>query len=320
VLPIDEWSVGSGCGSENPGVDDDAWQNAVARVSLLKAAAAAQLVGDASGRGPEWARVGAGVHALWNASEQHHNQFTSALCPNGWGGTHYEARNTVCPEDVNLMASYPLGDAMEVPIEVAERDALLFTPLTCRENAGMTTNMHIVMWLYLSELQADRAHGPYAVEAMRELNRSMHAACYGPFWVRNEVDKHADVIGAHYDNSKFTTGDGGLLQAILNGFGGLRILDERTLKLLRPHLPDDVGALRLRRLAWHGRALNYSVALAPGGGATLATLAVAAGAPVAATKAGGAGACASLALGGSALTVDAASEDWPLLVREGACP
>ena len=143
VLPIDEWCVGSGCGCESPGVDDDAWQNALARVSLLRAAEAAQLVDDQSGRAPEWARVGAGVYPLWNESGAHHNQFTSPTCPGGWGGTHYTARNTVCPEDVNLMASYPLGDAMGVSIEVAERDALLFAPLTCRENAGMTTNMHV---------------------------------------------------------------------------------------------------------------------------------------------------------------------------------
>jgi hypothetical protein len=322
VLPIDEWCVGSGCGCETPGVDDDAWQNAIARVSLLKAAAAAAIVNDSSGRAAAWARIGAGINLLWNASGAHHNQFTSEQCPGGWGGSHYEQRNTVCPEDVNLAASYPLGDELGVPLEVAEKDALLFAPLTCRENAGMTTPMHAIMWLGLSELQADRQHGSYAVAAERELNRSMHAACYGPFLVRNEVDKHADVLGAHYDNAKFLTGDGGFLQALLNGYGGLRLFDERTLKLLRPHLPDDVGALRLRRVAWHGRALNYTVALAAGGGggggALTASLAVDAGGPLAATQGGGA--CAELVPGGATLSVDAACETcWPLLVREGAC-
>jgi hypothetical protein len=43
VLPIDEWCVGSGCGCESPGVDDDAHTNAVVRLSLLKAAQAAQV-------------------------------------------------------------------------------------------------------------------------------------------------------------------------------------------------------------------------------------------------------------------------------------
>jgi len=207
-----------------------------------------------------------------------------------------------------------------VPLEVAEKDALLFAPLTCRENAGMTTPMHVIMWLQLTELQADRNGGAYAVAAERELNRSMHAACYGPFLVRNEVDKHADVLGAHYDNSKFLTGDGGFLQGLLNGYAGLRIFNESALKLLRPHLPDDVGALRLRRVAWHGRALNYTIALAAG--AMTASLAVDAGAPVAATQGGGGGSgvCSQLLPGGAALSVDAACEAcWPLLVREGAC-
>lgn len=35
VLPIDEWCVGSGCGCETPGVDDDAQMNGVTKASLL---------------------------------------------------------------------------------------------------------------------------------------------------------------------------------------------------------------------------------------------------------------------------------------------
>jgi trehalose/maltose hydrolase-like predicted phosphorylase len=318
VLPIDEWSVGSGCGSENPGVDDDAWQNAVTRVSLLRAADAASIVNDTSGRSSLWREVGSGVFPLWNESKGHHNQFTSATCPGGWGGSHYEDRNTVCPEDVNLMASYPLGDEMQIPIEIAERDALLFTPLTCRENAGMTTTMHTIMWLYLSEQQVDKVHGSYVIAAQEEFNRSMHAAAYGPFNVRNEVDKHNDVIGAHYDNSKFLTGEGGYLQSIINGFGGLRILNETTLKMLRPHLPDDVGLLRIRNFSWHGHDMNYTISENNSTGVVSAELVLVGGESLAAETYDKS--CVDLLVGGPTLIVDANSEEeWPILVREGNC-
>ena len=46
-----------------------------------------------------------------------------------------------------------------------------------------------------------------------------------PLHVSSQVDVHQDVIGGHFNNSKFLTGDGGLLQALVHGYGGLRIVD-----------------------------------------------------------------------------------------------
>jgi hypothetical protein len=40
-----------------------------------------------------------------------------------------------------------------------------------------------------------------------------------------QVDAHQDVIGGHFNNSKFLTGDGGFLQALVHGYGGIRIVD-----------------------------------------------------------------------------------------------
>jgi hypothetical protein len=316
VLPIDEWSVGSGCGSENPGVDDDAWQNGVTRVSLLRAVDAARIINDTSGRSILWEQIGKRVYPLWNESNGHHNQFTSSTCPGGWGGSHYTERNTVCPEDVNLMASYPLGDAMNIPIDIAEKDALLFTPLTCKENAGMTTTMHTIMWLYLSEQQTDKLHGSYVLAAQEEFNRSMHAAAYGPYNVRNEVDKHNDILGAHYDNSKFLTGDGGFLQAIVNGYSGLRILDDTTLKILRPHLPDDIGILHLRRFAWHNRDLNLTISNNTSDKVT-AELVLDSGEPLFVYT--NVNVCMNLTIDDTPIRIDSSSNQWPLLIKEGYC-
>ena len=190
TLPIDEWCVGSGCGCETPGVDDDAQMNGVTKASLLGAAAAAAALNVDAPRAALWQAVGEAVVLLFNTSGGgHHDQFSSPSCPDGWGGSHYLPSHTVCPEDVNML-TYPLGDLLNITDAVARADMELFAPITCRENAGMTTPMHAIVWLQLGE--QDRA--------MAEFNRSMHAACYGPFLVRNEVDKHADVPGGHFDS------------------------------------------------------------------------------------------------------------------------
>lgn len=247
VLPIDEWSVGSGCGSENPGVEDDAQMNGVVKASLLLAGAAARALGTITPRSLLWEAVGANVVLLYNTSHGHHDQFTSPTCPDGWGGSHYTPSHTVCPSDVEHL-TYPLADVLNTSAADSRADAELFIPITCRENAGMTTPMHTVVWLGLGE----------EALAAAEFNRSMHAACYGPYNVRNEVDKHADVPGGHFDNTHFLTGDGGYLQALLNGYGGLRIV-QGELKMLQPTLPESVGALTLRAISWHGCVMTVRV-------------------------------------------------------------
>lgn len=252
TLPIDEWCVGSGCGCETPGVDDDAQMNGVVKASLLGAAMAARVLGIDEPRAALWQAVGDAVVLLFNTTGGgHHDQFTSPSCPDGWGGDHYSPSHTVCPEDVNMLV-YPLGDLLKISDATARADMELFAPITCRENAGMTTPMHAINWLQLGEQSL----------AMAEFNRSMHAALYGPFLVRNEVDKHADVPGGHFDNTHFLTGDGGYLQALMNGFGGLRVTAGGLL-LRRPYLPDSVGRLTLRAIAWRGGGhLTLSVAAA----------------------------------------------------------
>jgi trehalose/maltose hydrolase-like predicted phosphorylase len=250
VLPIDEWSVGSGCGSEAPGVNDDAQMNGVVKASLLLAAAAARVLGKVSERSLLWDAVGRSVVILYNTTHGHHDQFTSPACPGGWGGTHYtSSAHTVCPTDVEHL-TYPLGDVLNISAADSRADAELFFGLTCRENAGMTTPIHTIVWLALGE----------PALAAAEFNRSMHAAAYGAFNVRNEVDKHVDVPGGHFDNTHFLTGDGGFLQALINGYGGLRITLE-GLRLLQPTLPESVGTLALRGIVWRGCRYTINVTL-----------------------------------------------------------
>eukprot|EP00051_Salpingoeca_urceolata_P020106 m.299134 g.299134 ORF g.299134 m.299134 type:complete len:912 (+) comp19543_c1_seq5:107-2842(+) len=248
ILPIDEWCVHSGCGCEKTGVADDAQMNGASKAALLAAAKAADVLGNTTARSALWAKVGDGIRLLFNQTGNHHIQFDSPTCPDGHGGTHYSSRHTVCPEDV-LLLTYPLGDVLKLTDQdVAKADVETFFDITCMENAGMTTPIQTIVWLQVQN----------HTMAQRTFNRSMFAACYGPFNVRNEVDKHADVVGAHFDNTHFLTGDGGFLQAVLYGYGGLRIT-EAGLLLHRPFVPDDVATLVLRSLAWRRNRLTVTV-------------------------------------------------------------
>ena len=146
-----------------------------------------------------------------------------------------------------MLLSYPLGDALNISQDVTRADAELFIPITCKENAGMTTPIHTNTLLMLGE----------EALAQGEFNRSMRAACYGAFNVSNEVDKHPNVQGAHYDNSHFLTG-GGFLQALLYGYAGMRVT-ESGVKLRPPALPEEVGRLAFASLQWRGVAFMASV-------------------------------------------------------------
>ena len=104
----------------------------------------------------------------------------------------------------------------------------------------------------------------------------------------------------------FLTGDGGFLQALLNGYGGLRVTFE-GLKMLRPTLPESVGELRLRRIAWRGGHLTVAV------GPTAQTVALLDGPPLCLTDASG-GNSHPLAPGGAAAQLDIATFAYPALL------
>ena len=141
---------------------------------------------------------------------------------------------------------------------------------------------------------------------------AMHAAAYGPFHVRNEVDKHADIIGADFDNAKFLTGDGGFLQLLMNGYGALRVVDHGLLLRAAPAPPGaDAARMRMRGVTWHGRVFDLDATRAR------TVVSLAAGGADAAVVDGG-GACAPIAAGES-VALDAGSFFWPALFVE-KCP
>jgi trehalose/maltose hydrolase-like predicted phosphorylase len=99
-----------------------------------------------------------------------------------------------------------------------------------------------------------------------------------------------------------------MVQAMLNGWGGLRLQDA-GLGLLAPALPEGVGALTLRKIAWRGLALTLVIS------AEQQTLELVGGPPGAAALVTDAlGARYSLTLGGPAAVLPRSAFAYPGLL------
>ena len=112
----------------------------------------------------------------------------------------------------------------------------------------------------------------------------MYGVCYGPFNLRNEIDRHNSTVGGHGSNTHFVTGDGGFINAFVSGFGGLMLGASQTedaIRLSRPTVPERTLGLRFNGLRFRGRDLDYEV------GPTTLTFTVNSGGPVCVTASGG---------------------------------
>eukprot|EP01084_Bolivina_argentea_P106703 190888_1 len=255
VLPVDEWCVGANCGCETPGVNNDAQTNAVCKLALKYAVLASKILNITNSNINLYETVYENIAILFNNTFNHHTQFNSNLCPNGYGGDNYTPRHTVCPEDV-LYLSYPLNgiDELNITKNITNNDYNYFVPITCQENAGMTTPIHTIVQLLL--MSDNIVTNTNVME--NEFNRSMYAAAYGPYNIRNEVDKHSNIVGGHFDNTHFLTGNGGFIQQFVFGFSGIKIV-QNGLKFEKSYLPNNIGQLRLRKLNWITFYMNVEI-------------------------------------------------------------
>jgi hypothetical protein len=88
----------------------------------------------------------------------------------------------------------------------------------------------------------------------------MYGCCYGPFNLRNEIDRHNSTVGGHGSNTHFVTGDGGFINSFVSGFGGLLLgRSQQALVLAKPTLPDRATGLRFRGLAYLNGRFDYEV-------------------------------------------------------------
>lgn len=204
-------------------VDNNAFTNAAARAALLAAVDAALDLGHTAP--PEWRRVADGLVIRRDGD--------LVLEYDGYDG------RAIKQADVELL-TFPLEHPLEAGSILRNLDT--YRRVTDPDGPAMGKCISSIVAAQLGRREEALAlfRGCY------EPNRS------GPFYALAETPTNGAV--------NFLTGVGGALQALLFGFGGLRLHD--GVLAVDPLLPRAWTALRFSRIAWRGRSL--SLAILPG--------------------------------------------------------
>ncbi|XP_028400693.1 protein-glucosylgalactosylhydroxylysine glucosidase-like [Dendronephthya gigantea] len=148
----------------------------------------------------------------------------------------YNLNVTVKQADVILLG-YPLMFNMSE--EVRKNDLVIYEPRTDPDGPAMTKAMFTIGWL---ELGKDRN----ASTSFRESYQNVRE----PFKVWTEYPSGDGAVN-------FITGMGGFLQAVIFGYGGLRIHPDEI--RLNPKLPENVTELPVRGLHYRGNVFDLRI-------------------------------------------------------------
>lgn len=192
-------------------VDNNAFTNAAARLCLLIASRAAQLLGEYVP--PEWRTIADTIRIPYDETTGRHLEFDG-----------YDGRVTK-QADVELLA-YPLEYVTD--LEQIARDLDYYATVIDPHGPAMSFSVYSIVSAQLGR----------ADDAYRYLKRSYEPNTRPPFQSFSETPTNNEFL--------FCTGIGGALQALLFGFTGLRL--QRGYFVLSPLLPDHWPALRLRNL------------------------------------------------------------------------
>jgi trehalose/maltose hydrolase-like predicted phosphorylase len=192
-------------------IDNNAFTNAMAITVLRAAAQAARELGLAPD--PDWEHVAANIplERFANGTTREHSRYDGV---------------PIKQADANLLA-YPLALVTE-PAAIA-RDLAYYEPRLAPDGPAMS-------WSILATLYARRGD---AAKAFALFRRSYQPNALAPFGVLAET--------AGGSNPYFATGAGGTLQAVLFGFGGLRV-DGGGVRRVRTVLPPGWRSLTIRHL------------------------------------------------------------------------
>ncbi len=209
-------------------VDHSAWTNFVARENLRFATETAKAVGQVPD--PRWKSVADGI------AFRRHPESKLILAYASWKDT------SKAKQADTLLMLHPGG--MKVRDEEAGRLYDYYAPRVIKNGPAMTDAIHAV-------IAARLGRGDEALSRFRE--------SYRPF-VRPPY--HAYSEKRSRENLNFLTGCGGVLQAALYGFAGLRLEPDPAAPgkpRLEPHLPPGWTGMRINDLHWRGKRWNVEI-------------------------------------------------------------
>lgn len=206
-------------------VDNNAYTNAVARLTLQIATRAARLLGNHPN--PKWDQIAAKVFIPFDESKQFH--------PEHEGDLEGRYAHTIA------MLDYPLGLAMSDEVKRNDLEACLKNFQKPGYEVGMLGNFYSVV---ASELRRK--------DLAQELFEHMaHAYAKPPYYAMSETPGNNRFV--------FLTAEGAFLQQILFGFTGLRLTDKGLEQEFRPCLPPTWRSLEIRNITVRGKIVNVRV-------------------------------------------------------------
>ncbi len=205
------WSIQNVVGANEfaPNVDDNAFTNGSAKTILEYAAEAAAALGIEGN--PEWKEVAAGLrfHYFKNGVMKEHSQYQGEI---------------IKQADVNLLA-YPLEIVTDP--KAVRNDLQYYESRIAEEGPAMGYSILSILYARMGDRK----------KAYELFKRAYEPNKRPPFGALAE--------SALSNNPYFATGAGGMLQAVIFGFGGIR-LTRNGLEQINPCLPEKWTRLELK--------------------------------------------------------------------------
>lgn len=206
-------------------VNNDAYTNGIARLTLNVAIQAAHLLGSAAN--PKWEQVASKLFIPFDESKQNH--------PEHEGDVEGRYAHTTA------MLAYPLAVPMPEQVKRNDLEACMKNFMKPGYEVGMLGNFYSIV---ASELQRKEL----AYSLFLHMERSFAKP---PFYAMSETPEN--------DRFVFLTAEGAFLQQILFGFTGLRLTDEGLVQKFRPSLPEAWKSLEIRNVRVRGEILNIKI-------------------------------------------------------------
>lgn len=206
-------------------VNNDAYTNAIAGLTLRTATRAAKLLGNVPD--PRWEQVASKLVLPFDDARQFH--------PEHEGDSEGRYAHT------SAMLAYPLGLSMPKEVKRNDLEACMKNFMKPGYEVGMLGNFYSIV---ASEL----GRKDVAYNLLLHMERSYAQA---PFYAMSETPGNKRFV--------FLTAEGAFLQQILFGFTGLRFTDEGLVQKFRPSLPQTWKSLEIRNVKVRGKLLNIRV-------------------------------------------------------------
>lgn len=176
-----------------------------------------------------WSALASRIKLLYDAENDYHPQFEGYRL------------GTVIKQADTVLLGYPLQYQSMVTATTRSNDLRFYEAVTRSTGPAMTWSIHAINHLDLGE----------TAEAEAMFQQSYESYVKGPFRVWGEYTH------SRYGARNFITGAGGFLQAVIYGFGGVRVFLDR-LMIRNTRLPTGVTTFRIKGLEYLGTRLTLT--------------------------------------------------------------